>query len=47
MIDPDNLKQRNDTYGHGKGDVAINALCKLVCSVFKRADKAMYERKSR
>jgi diguanylate cyclase (GGDEF)-like protein len=37
MIDLNDLKKMNDTYGHDKGDIAINALCKLVCSVFKRS----------
>ena len=34
VIDLNDLKKINDTYGHEKGDVAIKKLCGMVCSVF-------------
>ena len=34
VIDLNNLKKINDTYGHEKGDIAIKNLCDVVCSVF-------------
>ena len=34
VIDLNNLKQINDTYGHEKGDLAIKNLSSIVCSVF-------------
>ena len=34
MIDLNNLKIINDTYGHEKGNVAIIRLCRLVCEIF-------------
>ncbi len=37
LIDMNNLKETNDTYGHDKGDIAIKALCKLVCAVYKHS----------
>ena len=37
MIDLNFLKRINDTYGHDKGNVAINSLCKIVCEVFKHS----------
>lgn len=37
MIDLNDLKKMNDTYGHDKGDVSINTLCHLVCNVFKHS----------
>ena len=37
MIDLNELKEINDTYGHEKGDASINALCQIVCRVFKRS----------
>ena len=37
MIDMNNLKIINDTYGHEKGDEAILDLCEAICSTFKRS----------
>jgi diguanylate cyclase (GGDEF)-like protein len=37
MIDMNNLKTINDTYGHEKGDEAIMDLCNAICSTFKRS----------
>ena len=34
MVDLNFLKKINDTYGHEKGDVAIQTLCRLVCVTF-------------
>lgn len=34
MVDLNNLKTINDTYGHDKGDIAIKNTCKMVCSIF-------------
>ena len=37
MIDLNDLKKMNDTYGHDKGNISINTLCQLVCRVFKHS----------
>jgi len=37
MIDMNNLKTINDTYGHEKGDEAIMDLCETICTTFKRS----------
>ena len=37
MIDMNNLKTINDTYGHEKGDEAITDLCSAICTTFKRS----------
>ena len=37
MIDMNNLKQINDTYGHEKGDKVLCSLCDTLCSIFKRS----------
>lgn len=34
VVDLNNLKKINDTYGHESGNVAIRNFCKMVCSVF-------------
>ena len=34
MIDINNLKQMNDTYGHRAGDWYIQGCCKLICDTF-------------
>ena len=34
MVDMNFLKRMNDTYGHDKGNVAIQKTCKLVCDTF-------------
>lgn len=34
MVDLNYLKKLNDTYGHEKGNLAIQKLCRLVCTVF-------------
>ena len=37
MVDMNNLKVINDSYGHEKGDKLICSLCDTVCSIFKRS----------
>ena len=37
VIDLNNLKKINDTYGHDKGDIIIKKLAKIVCDVFKHS----------
>ena len=34
MIDLNNLKVINDTYGHEEGNISIKKLCELVCKIF-------------
>lgn len=37
VLDCDDLKEINDTYGHDKGDVYLKNSCHLICRVFKRS----------
>ncbi|MBR3738061.1 MAG: diguanylate cyclase [Eubacterium sp.] len=37
MVDMNDLKAVNDTYGHAKGDSSIKTVCKITCSVFKHS----------
>lgn len=37
MVDLNNLKQLNDTYGHEKGNDAIRKTCRIICDVFKHS----------
>ena len=37
MIDLNDLKMINDSYGHDKGNAAIRNLCGLICSVFQHS----------
>ena len=37
MVDMNNLKFINDTYGHEKGDLAILKVCSTICDIFKRS----------
>ena len=37
MIDLNDLKKINDTYGHQNGNIAIKSLCSVICDVFKRS----------
>lgn len=37
MIDLNDLKVNNDTYGHESGDQALKRLCQLVCDVFNHS----------
>ena len=37
MVDMNGLKVVNDTYGHEKGNVSINTVCKTICQVFKHS----------
>ena len=37
MIDLNDLKKINDTYGHENGNFAIKKLCGIICDVFKRS----------
>ncbi|MBQ6441565.1 MAG: GGDEF domain-containing protein [Lachnospiraceae bacterium] len=34
MVDLNFLKKQNDTYGHEKGNLAIQKLCRMVCVIF-------------
>ncbi len=34
VIDMNDLKKVNDSFGHEKGDIAIKEVCKIVCNVF-------------
>ena len=37
MIDLNELKKINDTFGHDKGNISIIKLCTVVCSIFKHS----------
>ncbi len=37
MLDLNNLKMINDSYGHDKGDIAIKKLCKIICDTFQHS----------
>ena len=37
LMDANNLKMINDTYGHGAGDEYIKGCCKILCDVFERS----------
>lgn len=37
VIDMNNLKAINDTYGHEEGDQAVKDLCAAICETFKRS----------
>lgn len=37
MIDMNGLKEINDTFGHEKGDISINKVCRITCRVFKHS----------
>ena len=37
VFDCDNLKKINDQYGHDKGNLYLQASCKLICEVFKHS----------
>ena len=37
VVDVNNLKKINDTYGHECGNIAIRECCNLVCRVFSRS----------
>lgn len=37
MVDLNDLKKINDRYGHDKGDLAIQRLCGVICSMFKHS----------
>ena len=37
MIDLNDLKVLNDTYGHEKGDIGIKTVCSLICSIFQHS----------
>lgn len=34
VVDLNDLKMINDTYGHDKGDLAIKKLCQIICEIF-------------
>lgn len=37
MVDMNGLKQINDTYGHEKGNLAIQAMVKTICDLYKHS----------
>ena len=37
MVDLNDLKRINDTFGHDKGNISIIKLCTVVCSIFKHS----------
>lgn len=37
VIDFNNLKWINDTYGHDFGDMIISSICRIICRVFKQS----------
>ncbi len=37
MVDLNNLKTINDSYGHDKGDVSIRKVCRIICEVFQHS----------
>ena len=37
MLDCDNLKKINDTYGHDKGDIYLKGASQLICHVFRNS----------
>ena len=37
MIDMNSLKNINDTYGHGQGDVALKGTSRVICETFKHS----------
>lgn len=37
MIDLNDLKQINDTYGHEKGNIALKKLCDTICQIFQHS----------
>lgn len=37
MVDMNGLKKLNDTYGHEKGNIAIQKTCALICEVFSHS----------
>ncbi|MBQ7542493.1 MAG: diguanylate cyclase [Clostridia bacterium] len=37
MIDLNELKTINDTYGHEKGDISLVTLCQIICRVFRHS----------
>ena len=37
MVDLNDLKHINDTFGHDKGNISIIKLCTVVCSIFKHS----------
>ena len=42
VIDMNDLKHINDTYGHEHGDEAIVILCRIICNVFKHSPVYRY-----
>ena len=37
MVDVNDLKGINDTYGHDSGDIYIKGACEIVCEIYKRS----------
>ncbi|MCR5666649.1 MAG: diguanylate cyclase [Eubacterium sp.] len=37
MVDANNLKYINDTYGHEKGDLYLQGCCKIICDIYKKS----------
>ncbi|MDO5703278.1 MAG: GGDEF domain-containing protein, partial [Lachnospiraceae bacterium] len=42
VVDMNNLKKLNDTYGHEKGDIAIKKMCSIICDVFGHSQVYRY-----
>lgn len=38
IVDLNDLKYINDTYGHDRGNDSIKILCRLICEIFSRSD---------
>ena len=37
MVDLNHLKKINDTYGHDKGNIAIQKICRIICTIFEHS----------
>ena len=42
VIDLNDLKYYNDTFGHEKGDIAIRTICSMICNTFKHSPVFRY-----
>lgn len=37
MVDLNHLKKINDSYGHDKGNIAIQKICRIICTIFEHS----------